>query len=258
MTQHQNNVGYFTRMAKAAKTIAHRLYWLKRKEGLEAINEQLESDRIAREKIKQREDNLNRFEKLDAPPIRMKSMHPDGCIIYWDKPTKWEPDTYIVLVRESPREKWRSVASNNITRETRKMVLTRSFLSWGEYREPYYICVAAVKNGVGRKESSVLIYPPDFVDKWNAKQKADDIKELDGSIQTEPQKKSMLNATREMTRIEIIHAFLVNEKYGYKGRILRNGKPNLWDLRKQLPMTPKITRKERNSAYQMKLETENK
>ena len=59
MTLHQDNVGYFRKMASKAKSLAHRIFWLERAEGKEAMDKQLAADAEARRKIAAREASLN-------------------------------------------------------------------------------------------------------------------------------------------------------------------------------------------------------
>ena len=159
MTQHQDNVSYFRMMAAKAKTLAHRIYWLGRAEGKEAADKQRAADAEARRKIAEREENLNRFELLLAPEAELTSMHPLGCTITWEKPADWDPDTYICLVRDGGTQEWRSVATSNIGRDTRQLILPTRYLVWGDEATYYEICIAAVLDGVGRKESNVMMYP---------------------------------------------------------------------------------------------------
>lgn len=160
-TKHENSILYFAKMAALAPVKYVRDYWLRRKKGAEDLQKQLEARRKAKEALKQREENLNSFKNCLAPEIRLESHHPLGCVVFWEKPENWEPDTYMVMVREEKEESSpRSVSSKMIDRDSRQMVLTKSYFSWGEYKEPYFISVRAVKNGVGVKESIKLRYPP--------------------------------------------------------------------------------------------------
>lgn len=259
MTQHQNNVGYFAKMAAKAKNLAERLYWLGRKEGKEAMDKQVAADAEAKRKLAQRDANLNDFNTKSAPSITLESKHPNGCVVYWKPPKDWQPDTYIVLVKDSPFADWRSVASSNINFQTRSQVLTKSYLAWGEYKEPYYIAVAAVKSGVGRKVSETLIYPPDsrvnvaatpktfyYADKPEPAVKIDHLPEepVEGA-QTGEFKPTQADLDKARAT-EIIGAIRT-----YTGRRTRKGRPYIGDFRKHLPLNPRVGYKELRKHWKM-------
>lgn len=218
------SIEYFKQRADTAKTAAHRKYWLDRVEGAIQLQKQLEADRIAREKLAMREASLNNFDLLEAPAVSLDNKYPHGCFINWMRPNNWEPDTYIVLVRDKGQKKWRSVASTNITSETRKMILTPRMMRWGNDAEAYEIRVGAVKNGIGRKESKILTYPPGAGDS--------------GAVEEQS------TAPDEKTRFERIIEAVLN----YKGKRTTRGKPYLWELRKQSDVE-KITKNERDEAF---------
>ena len=240
-TIHENNPDYFRRKQEAAKTALERWYWgrrLKRSLDLEA---QLAARAKTAAKLKQREDNLNSFANLSKPKIEMDSKHPNGCIISWVKPADWEPDTYMLLVRGSPLEDWRSVASSNISWETRSQVLTKSYLAWGEYKEPYYICVAAVKNGVGRKESDTLIYPPDY--KMPPLQpKPDPFADRHPGPAEELDTPALGVFTNRANEIQF---YLRN----FTGRRTRSGRPYIGDFRKHCKLNPRVGYKEMRNLW---------
>lgn len=228
MVKHQNSVAYFQAKADAAKIKYVRDYWLRRKAGAEALERQLAARAETKAKLKQREDNLNDFSKVAPPETRLDSKHPNGCIISWNKPVGWDPDTYMVFVRDYGQKKWRSVASKNITFETRDMVLTPSILSWGAYKEPYEISIAAVRKGVGYKLSAIHQYPPETT------------AEIEAAV-----------APPKPTRLQRI----MNAIKTFTGRRTRRGRPYVRDLRDHADM-PKITTKERNQAHRNLQETE--
>ena len=216
------SIEYFQKKADEAKVAYVRDYWLRRKEGAEALARRLEARRKQQAAAVQRDSNQARFNALDFPKAELESFHPNGCKIRWQKPENWEPDTYMVLVREKGQKEWRSVASSNISSETREQVLTRSYLAWGAYKEPYEIAVAAVWEGVGRKLSCPKLYPP-----------VEDAVELPEEEEREP-----------LSRLDqIIQATLT-----YTGRRTRSGKPYVRFLRRHAGM-PRITVAERNEAY---------
>ena len=282
MTQHKNTTSYFRMMAAKAKTLAHRIYWLGRAVGKEEADRARAADAEAKRKIAEREANLNDFANCDAPFVGMENKHPNGCIVYWNKPANWEPDTYIVLVRESPLKDWRSAASKTITRDTRSMVLTKSYLAWGEYREPYYIAVAAVRNGVGRKLSNTLMYPPDFEPEYAKENKAivkaseERQKQRIKKIKIEPMQAGAeafagpfkarhqgpaeepvegaetgeFKATQEQLdkarAQEIIGAIRT-----YAGRRTRKGRPYTKDFREHLPLNPRVKYSELRKHWKM-------
>ena len=184
---HKNSIAYFAKQAALAPYKYIRDYWLRRKEGAEAQQKRLEKDLEAKRKLKEREESLKSFSNCLPPEVSLdmalnSDKKPVGCTVRWTKPTNWEPDTYIVLVKNDNDSDYRSVASSNMSREARRMVLTKSFLTWGEYKEPYYIKVAAVKNGVGRKESEVLTYPTPITYKDKIKKTVDDINRLQSDL----------------------------------------------------------------------------
>ena len=109
---------------------------------------------------KQVRDNKKRLATLKPPVMTLESRHPSGVIVHWEPPTDWHPDDYDVLVREVGTKGWRSVASTSINVDTRQQVLTRSYLAWGPYREPYEILVRAHWAGVGVVACQPQQYPP--------------------------------------------------------------------------------------------------
>ena len=223
------SIEYFKSMAEKAKIKYIRDYWLRRKEGAEALERRLVAKRKTEEALAQRKTNNELLARYSCPKVSLDSKHPHGVHVNWEKPSDWNPDTYMVLVR-SPGEAWRSVASSNISRDTRKQTLTKSYLAWGSYREPYEIAVAAVWEGVGRKVSAVYTYPPS---------------ELEPQTQTgDVEVEAESDEPEELGRMDqIIQAIL-----SFTGRRTRSGKPYVRDLRKQSGM-PKITVRERNAAY---------
>ena len=213
------SIEYFKSMAEKAKIKYIRDYWLRRKEGAEALERRLIEKKKTEEALAQRKTNTELLASYSSPEVSLDSKHPHGVHVNWKKPVDWDPDTYMVLVR-SPGEDWRSVASSNISRDTRKQTLTKSYLAWGTYKEPYEISVAAVWEGVGRKLSTVYTYPPSTLE----------VEEPD-----EPEELGRMD--------QIIQATL-----SFTGRRTRKGKPYVRDLRKHSGM-PKITVSERNQAY---------
>lgn len=155
-----DQIKYFQQKAREATVKYIRDYWLRRVAGAQALQKRLQKRAEVRRKQAQREQNENSFANFNPPMIALESKHPNGVIVTWEKPDNWNPDTYIVLVREAGNTEWRSVATTTITSSTRRMVLPRNYLAWGSYREPYEIAVGAVKHGVGRKVSAVGTYPP--------------------------------------------------------------------------------------------------
>ena len=250
MTIHGNTVAYFKKMAQAAKTLLERNYWNKRKAGAEDLQRQLEARAKTAAKHKQLEANRNAFKNLAAPKIRVKSMYPNGCIVSWDKPDGWEPDTYVVLAKDYGQKEWRSVASSNITWETRSQVLTNSYLAWGQPADRYEIAVAAVKNGVGRKESKTLLYPPfgDMVEKA-----VNDLPQTsEHKVQSKPINKPVeapkpVNSAPEPQKVEQPSTVFMNREAEiihylrtYTGQRTRKGRPYLAPFRKHCNLYPKV------------------
>lgn len=155
-----NQIKYFQKKAREATAKYIRDYWLRRVEGAQALQRRLRKRAEVRRKLAQREQNENSFANFNPPMMALESRAPNGVIVTWKKPTDWNPDTYMVLVRSVGNTEWRSVATTTITSSTRRMVLPNRYLAWGSYHPPYELCVAAVKNGVGRKLSAVGTYPP--------------------------------------------------------------------------------------------------
>ena len=275
MTIHKNSVAYFKAMAAKAIPQYVKDYWNRRAKGAEDLEKQLAARAEAKRKLAQREDNLAKFKDLDAPKVRLESKHPNGCIVHWEPPTKWEPDTYMVLVKDTPTGKWRSVASSNITRDSRWVVLTKSYLAWGEYKEPYYIAVAAVRDGVGRKESESLIYPPDFVERSIAKLNTPNeiVKETPMEVVGDTPKQTSeyiakavdnlawqkagtgirpagdlsdeeKDAWKERRKDQILEALDT-----YKGKVTPWGRPYVRRFRKHLNLTPEVSTKELRQAF---------
>ena len=244
-TIHENNPDYFRRKRGASKTALERMYWGIRLNRSLKLERQLQERAKTAAKLKQREDNLNSFENLDTPQVELKSMHPNGCIVAWHKPAKWEPDTYMVLVRGSPLEDWRSVASSNITRDTRSQVLTKSYLSWGAYKEPYYICVAAVKNGVGRKESKTVMYPPDY--KMQKLEVEPQVVFVPDKTPEKPQPE-LVDTNPFEARHEVIDRpasetraqTIIHHLRTFAGRRTRKGRPYISDFREVCVLNPKV------------------
>ena len=153
------SIEYFKQKVKEAKVKYVRDYWLRRLEGAEALQKRLEQQAIVKRKLEQLQASKNSFENAKRPKMKLVSKYPHGCILSWKKPKNWDPDTYLVLVRNVGTKEWRSVATASITSETRTMVLPTRYLSWGSSQGPYELVVAAVKNGIGRKLSKIRIYP---------------------------------------------------------------------------------------------------
>ena len=217
-TIHGNSPDYFRRKRDAAKTALERMYWGIRLKRSLKLEEQLKARAKTAAKLAQRESNLNSFANLKAPEIELESMHPNGCIVRWKKPEGWEPDNYVVLVKDAPTGDWRSVASSNITWETRSQVLTKSYLAWGKYKEPYYIAVAAVKDGVGRKESETMVYPP----------------------QTPIEPVEEPETQRVVNPFESREESILFSLRTYNGRRTRKGRPYIGDFREHCVLYPKV------------------
>ena len=230
------SVAYFQQKADEATAQYVRDYWLRRKEGAEALERQLAAQAKRNAIEATMTSNMQRFRTMAAPFMSLESKHPHGVIVRWEKPENWDPDDYIVLVREKGAAEWRSVASAPISSETRKMVVPRRYLAWGEYREPYEITVAAVWDGVGRKLACPKYYPPQFEVRHPSSNVAHE-------HQVEPPEVAEEQA-ETLTRMErIVQAVL-----SYEGRRTRDGRPWVRPLRRHAAM-PNITTDERNEAY---------
>lgn len=155
-----SRVQYFLGQAVNAEAQEVREYWLNRVEGArhlvkrEAAKLKLEAAQLAREQAEAA------LEAAQPPTSTLESKHPNGCILRWEDCQGWQPDDFMVLVREKGTQEWRSVAASTVTADTREVVLTRSLLAWGDYCEPYQIAIAAVMAGYGHKIGQIHQYPP--------------------------------------------------------------------------------------------------
>lgn len=224
--KHYPMEGYPDRPANVAESL-WKLYWDKKRDG-ERLARQTAAKVAHRKALDEaHQSNAERLKTLLPPVMRLESKHPNGVIVHWEKPENWEPDTYIVLVREVGND-WRSVASKTITVETRDMVLTNSYLAWGEYREPYEITVEAVWDGYGNVGAAPQRYPPETVEEPVFKEVTIDD-----------------NPYRE-TRMDTI----VRHTGTFDGKRTRSGKPYVRHLRKHADM-PDISVTERNQAWKL-------
>ena len=155
-------------------------YWDRRRDTQRYFEERRKATSRLQKIREQVSANKRRYATLLPPVMVLESMHPNGVIVHWSKPENWDPDDYRILVREAGTKEWRSAASSSITSETRKNVLTRSYLAWGEYREPYEITVEAIWAGVGNIAACPQLYPP-----------------VDTQPQSEPQPKPKVQAEPE-------------------------------------------------------------
>lgn len=195
-------------------------FWDRRRDTQRYLD-QRQKERTRLQKIRdQVSANRRRFVTLLPPVVTLESMYPNGVIVHWAKPEGWDPDGYRILVRDlgSGGDGWRSVTTQKITRDTRKVALPTRYLRWGQDADAYEIKVEAEWRGVGNIAACPQVYPP----------------------QAAPPPK------RPPTRMERI----VEACRTFKGRRLKRGKgaPYLRDLRRHAEI-PNITSRERHEAH---------
>ena len=137
-------------------------YWNRRRE-TERYFQQRQKERARLQKIRdQVSRNKRRLATLLPPTVSIENKWPRGCYVRWIKPTNWDPDDYRVLVRlrGSGDDGWRSVASINVTFETREMYLSPSYLYWNDSDagQDVEIKVEAIWDGVGNVASQSVWY----------------------------------------------------------------------------------------------------